>query len=116
MWLYLAEGGLMHAFFITQQVKDGSNVLVLQLADKHTINKTMFLKPVSSKSTETKKQEQKQHPPPKLVGVFSCLSHLWNFLFSPLIPLVYCEILAGTHFVDQDDLELVEVCLPLSAG
>lgn len=107
----------MHAFIITQQVKDGSNVLVFQLDDKHTINKTMFLKPVSSKSTETKKQEQKQQKtPPKLVGVFSCLSHLWHFLFSPLIPLVFCEILAGTHYIDQDDLELVEVCLPLSAG
>lgn len=53
----------MHSL-VTQQVKDGSHVLTLQLADKHTINKTMFLKPVSSKSTETKKQEQKQHPPP----------------------------------------------------
>lgn len=48
----------MHSLVI-QQVKDGGYVLVLQLGDKHTINKTMFLKPVSSKSTETEKQEQK---------------------------------------------------------
>lgn len=69
----------MHSL-VTQQIKDGCYVLVLRLGDKHTINKTMFLKPVSSKSTESKKITTT--PPQSSRCVFLSLSPLELSIFS----------------------------------